>query len=477
MIHDIHSAITSLRETKGSNAKKDLLTKLFSEVPGLASFLVATYDPRAAYYQSKLNLTAYPKMLVREKSEDIADIYPVLQALDRKEFMGAKGAQALAQYALRFDSKGHELVQMILDRDIKAGLAEKSINQAYMKSNGNNTKLINTLPYHRYANMTIELLKKMNFSQGVVSQLKSDGMFANIICTESGVQVLSRSGSPLEGGSVEDLKAEFKNVIFDTYIGPSVFHGELLVFDTLTGVFLTRSVGNGKLNSVIQKGEALDSRYQVRYRVWDVVPYQQWFECETVTTPYHKRLDIIQQIWPDDDAAALVRVQETRIVYSFEEAIDHFKDTLSRKEEGTIDKDMDMPWEDGTSSEGLKLKLEMECELEIIGFNEGDQKGKHADTFGSLLCRTSDGLLIVGVSGISDALRKEIWENQADYLGKIIACLSNGVQDKTDNDLKSLFLPRLVEIRLDKKEANSLAEVYEIQESVIHNILVLLEAA
>ena len=70
-----------------------------------------------------------------------------------------------------------------------------------------------------------------------------------------------------------------------------------------------------------------------------------------------------------------------------------------------------------------------------------------------------------------------MWENQDEFLGKIAAVLSNGVQDKTDDSLKSLFLPRLVEVRIDKKVANTLDEVYEIQKAYVENILVLLEAA
>lgn len=247
-----------------------------------------------------------------------------------------------------------------------------------------------------------------------------------------------------------------------------------MVVDLKQNAILPRAVGNGKLNSVIQTGEPLPEQFQVIYRVWDIVPYEKWFNAERVDIPYEARYNIISQMFDDD---GLVQVQETRVVHSFAEAVEHFKDALSRKEEGTICKAADMPWEDGTSSQGLKLKMEIECDLEIIGFNPADAKGKHSKTFGSLLCKTSDSLLIVGVSGISDDLRKYMWEHQDEFLGKIAAVLSNGVQDKTDDSLKSLFLPRLVEVRIDKKVANTLDEVYEIQKAYVENILVLLEAA
>ncbi len=467
-------AIHTLRETKGTNAKKEVLTQILKENPDMVDFLQYVYDPLLSYYRTKFLPNAFPRMLSRSVVGSWDQVYDVLDQMSERTLSGQKADYELSKAATNIHPDYHELIQMILDRDIKAGIAEKGINAAFNAAGGTG-RLINVLPYHRYDNMTIDLLKKMDFRRGVYSQLKSDGMFANIICRHGKEpEIRSRSGSLIAGGSVDNLSLVFKDIIYDAGVGESVFHGELLVIDLKQNTILPRAVGNGKLNSVIQTGEPLPEQFQVIYRVWDIVPYDKWFNAERVDIPYEARYNIISQMFEDD---GLVQVQETRVVHSFAEAVEHFKDALSRKEEGTICKAADMPWEDGTSSQGLKLKMEIECDLEIIGFNPADAKGKHSKTFGSLLCKTSDSLLIVGVSGISDDLRKYMWENQDEFLGKIAAVLSNGVQDKTDDSLKSLFLPRLVEVRIDKKVANTLDEVYEIQKAYVENILVLLEAA
>lgn len=467
-------AIHTLRETKGTNAKKEVLTQILKENPDMVDFLQYVYDPLLSYYRTKFLPNAFPRMLSRSVVGSWDQVYDVLDQMSERTLSGQKADYELSKAATNIHPDYHELIQMILDRDIKAGIAEKGINAAFNAAGGTG-RLINVLPYHRYDNMTIDLLKKMDFRRGVYSQLKSDGMFANIICRHGKEpEIRSRSGSLIAGGSVDNLSLVFKDIIYDAGVGESVFHGELLVIDLKQNTILPRAVGNGKLNSVIQTGEPLPEQFQVIYRVWDIVPYDKWFNAERVDIPYEARYNIISQMFDDD---GLVQVQETRVVHSFAEAVEHFKDALSRKEEGTICKAADMPWEDGTSSQGLKLKMEIECDLEIIGFNPADAKGKHSKTFGSLLCKTSDSLLIVGVSGISDDLRKYMWENQDEFLGKIAAVLSNGVQDKTDDALKSLFLPRLVEVRIDKKVANTLDEVYEIQKAYVENILVLLEAA
>lgn len=479
MIETIHSTIMTLRGISGSNAKKESLTAALALHPSLADFLRLVYNPRMSFYQTDLKLDLIPRMLLGKivPTSDLSDIYVVLSKMNEKLLLGKAGAMELAREAHRLTPEGQELVRIILNRDIKAGLAEKSINECYKKAWNTKTKLIQTMAYQRYDNMTVPKLKALNFEKGVFSQIKSDGMFGNLVNHEGNTYLLSRAGSPIEGESVLPLLDYVDQLLDDCCMKENVIHGEILVWDTVDQVILPRAIGNGMLNSVIQTGSALDKRYVLRYRAWDIIPYEDWFEGNEVTNPYKHRFNMIDQMFGDDETD-LITVQECRVVRSFREAVDHFKDALSRKEEGTIIKPFDMGWIDGDSDEGMKLKMDMECELIIVGYNEADAKGKHKNTFGSLQCESSDGLLAVGVSGMSDAVRKWIHEHRDECIGCAITVRSNGVQDKEDDPLKSLFLPRMVsEIRADKKTADSLAKIYEIQESVIENIQKQLMAA
>jgi len=475
----IHNSIQELRNTSGSNAKKACLKTAFENPElgqNLASFLSQVYNPRRSYYQTALKLDIVPKMLMGkiEPTDNLDGIYAVLDKMDAKELLGSFGATALCKAANALTTEGHELVQIILNRDIKVGLAAKSINSAY-KSAGYPNKLIETIPYQRYGDMTIANLMKMDFKKGVYSQLKSDGMFGNIIIrNEEEPQLLSRSGFPISGPSVSGLLTYAQDIAWSAGIGNFVLHGELLVWDKKERVILKRAVGNGLINSIIQTGLPIDERYVVQYHVWDLVPYDKWFNSEKVETPYQERFGLVQDMFFCRDQQ-FINVQESKIVHSFREAVDHLKELLARKEEGTIWKPFDMPWEDGTSEFGMKGKLEMECELRTIGFKDGDLKGKHAKTFGSIMMQSECGLLKVNVSGMSDALRKEIHDNRDLFMAQIATVRSNGVQDKTGDDMKSLFLPRLVEYRSDRTHADTLERIYLIQESAIDNIQKLVE--
>ncbi len=118
---------------------------------------------------------------------------------------------------------------------------------------------------------------------------------------------------------------------------------------------------------------------------------------------------------------------------------------------------------DGDSREQVKMKVSFQVDLKIVGFNPGDPNGKHAATFGSLQCETDElgttvAPLAVGVSGISDKMRKEISENRDNYRGKVVTVESNAVI-MARGGTYSLFLPRLIEVRTDKLLADTLAHV------------------
>jgi DNA ligase-1 len=131
---------------------------------------------------------------------------------------------------------------------------------------------------------------------------------------------------------------------------------------------------------------------------------------------------------------------------------------LERGEEGTIIKNFDHVWEDKRSKGLVKMKAEKDCDLEVIGFNPG--KGKNLGLIGSIICTSADNKVEVSISGLTDALRKEITDNQADWIGRIVEVKYNErISSRTRTDVDSLFLPRFVELREDKDAANNSAEI------------------
>ena len=94
----------------------------------------------------------------------------------------------------------------------------------------------------------------------------------------------------------------------------------------------------------------------------------------------------------------------------------------------------------------------MEADLKVVAIQEGT--GKYKGKIGALLCESGDGNVKVSVgSGLTDEQRSL---PESDYIGKIISVKYNTKIPNYDKSGETLFLPRFVEIRLDKDSADIL---------------------
>jgi len=128
-----------------------------------------------------------------------------------------------------------------------------------------------------------------------------------------------------------------------------------------------------------------------------------------------------------------------------------FEKFLGEGQEGTILKNIDSPWESKRVKHQIKFKGELECDLKIVGWEEGT--GKNVGRLGALVAESSDSVVRVSIgSGYTDADRDSI---KPECIGSIVSVKYNArIKDKkTGGD--SLFLPIFVEIRHDKSEADS----------------------
>lgn len=341
----------------------------------------------------------------------------------------------------------------ILIKDLGAGFSEATVNKAV--KNINKDYEIPVTPYMRCSLPKGSNMEDWVYADGVYSQIKADGMFAYVNVSKDGfVQITSRSGTVMPQGvlGIEDAAAK-------TFTHGTSTHGELTVY--LNGVMLERQIGNGILNSV-SKGGSLGEGMVVVFDCWDQIPLDQFVPKGKYDVPYSDRFNLLseQVMRPVLQGTDVIQIQliETKIVYSPDELLAHYRDARSRKLEGTVGKSRYAVWKDGTSKDQVKQKEVVDIELEVVGFTAG--KNKFAHLFGSLTCRSSCGLLEVNASGIPDDLRNEIHNNRPKWMNSIVTIRSNGIMYSTKAGKKhSLFLPRLVEARDDKTVADSFAEI------------------
>lgn len=488
----LYQIIQSIADAKGINAKKSIVSESVDK-DKILTFMRNVLNPQISIYQSGIEVMGPMQTMVASKTfkkymEETgrtgitAAIQYTLGTIPTGGTRGNGGKTLISAVHSVLNEEDKRLYEMFIQRDLKCGLGIKSINTIQPDT-------IPYSPYQRSEGAKPQYYEKLNWAAGVYSQLKADGMFFNgdvemeIASLIGDTTITSREGRILKSAALADVKRELSELADhwsiiggEMAVGTSpIFHGELLVVEVSTGKVLPREEGNGMLNSIIQTGADIPEGYTIRAKVWDVITREMFSmnlsKKEASGLTYKERFEVLTDCFAQACPQSIDLI-ESRVVYSFEEASAHFQEMLDRGEEGTIIKDADMQWYDGTSQQSLKLKMVMSTDLVIVALNEGDQSGKHANTFGSIECESSCGKLSVGVHGLSDSLRQEIFDNfETVWKGSILPVDSNGIIKNRDDETKmSLFLPRVGgERRLDKHEADSLERIYEIQEATIKN--------
>ncbi len=380
-------------------------------------------DPFTQFYIRKI-----PKYTPNE-GEGIAlsFAFDSLNDLSMRHVTGNAGIEHLKGMLEALNHEDAKVIERIIAKDLKCGVAASTANAVW-------TGLVNEYPCMLCSQFEQKLVDKLKFPASV--QLKMDGMRFNAIVKDGKVEFRSRNGKEIN--LLGNLEQEFLKLAGNS---ACVFDGELVVSDK--GVLLDRQTGNGILNKAV-KGTISDlEAHKVHATLWDIIPY-----ADFVNGKSNLRYDVRFNALESMSMPKKIHIVEQTMVGTFDEAKEIFEKYLSEGQEGIILKDMSGIWEDKRSKTQIKMKGELECDLKIVGIQEGT--GKYEGKVGAYLCESSDGVIKVGVgSGFTDDQR----ENR-DVIGKI-AALKYNARIKNKQGEESLFLPILLEVREDKTEADS----------------------
>lgn len=443
-----HTVLAALNEIAAVSGKieKQKLVEMHLKNPDFEKVIVLMLDPFKRFYIKNFEpATAAPPQW------DASDAYDMFDRLANRTLSGSEARFACGRLvAAGFPA---DLMIRILEKDPKAGFGESTVNKV-------KKGLLPDFPYMRCALPKDAKFGTWNWKAGVISQEKADGMYATINKSRGDISMMSRSGKPFNTDSFPNIVRESENLTDNTQT-----QGELLVINE-AGEIQPREIGNGMLNKVAQGGE-WPTGYSAIYRAWDQIPLDQVKTKVKYNVGYAARLTNLFKQLPNSSGA--IAVIDTRIVRSMEEAKAHYAEMLEAGKEGTILSEGFAPWVDSTSKFKIKFKLTAPCELRVTGWRPG--KNKNKDLFGALICQSEDGFLEVGVSGFTDAMRKEIFENMNDWVGSVITVESNMVMAPSKDGKKwSLFLPRFAERRYDKDKADTLEKIKEQFDAAIASI-------
>ena len=513
LINKSFGIINKIRETSSTNQKIEILKLINNQVSNdsivsidssdsLESQNPINYEKLESCFKDILILAYHPqirfnikpfspsknKHLILQSSSRLYDsLFELLNDLHNRVITGDEARSSYLSFINNETTSQFEieLLNNILDKDLKAGISTSTINKVFKK-------LIPDVPYMRCS--LLNSIKNFNIWQAsdnekLISQEKLDGMFVNInVYQDKTIDMFSRSGNSFNV-DIEAFK-DLNSIISQTFEPEHQYHGELLMLNG-QGEILPREISNGLFNSLLKKEDVNfdNNQFAAIVCLWDKIPFallnEEKPEKSKLNQAYHKRFKslqsdiatanqfILENKLENADKFNIIRQVETRYYDNLIDAEEHFKQMLSEGKEGTIVKLPQMLWKDGTSKDQIKLKNRFEIELKIKEFNQGT--GKNEKLFGSIRCESSDGLLSVNVpaSGFSDKEKKEISDSRDNYIGKIITVSANGIMyNKNFNiekhQLHSLFLPVQAGFREDKSVADDMKRIVEQFENSIN---------
>ena len=439
-----------------------------------------------------------PKGLL-QNDVDIALVFEYLKQLSAKP--GVSNADKQKLFDMLTDRPTYEVVRRICTKDLKIGADARTINKARPGT-------VNVVPYMRCS--TVKKIGNIDFSgDGAFVQEKADGTFVNVMINSLGqIKIITRNGRIVYGlhslkhailrgrkkqvtpKGIADRSGILNSQFRDSYLN-SVYNGELIV--VVNGITLDRKTGNGIINKCIHGTATKEERDCVHLRVWDTLPLDKFYNGFHEVHYNTRHFDCRSFV----NAVNSPRVQmvETKRVKSLEEAWKFYYRMREEGKEGAVLKNAFTQWKDHTSTNQVKMKNVIDAELTIVGWYRGNVGTYFEKCVGGIICESRCKKLRVKVgSGLSHADRgfkivkkkhknamlvmhegfvpvyidkkvakKACQDMQKRVDSNVIAGLEaeSVIKDKRNKKLHSLFLPRLVEYRFDKDEADSLRELQE----------------
>lgn len=465
----IKQIFDEIASTSGNNAKIEILSK-YKDNELLKRVLYMANSKRVKFFIKRV--PDYPKVDTEMGLMGLDHALDELSQITERKVTGGDAIALLETLLSSLTLDDAYILERIIEKDCKIGMGTTFMNKVFKD-------LIEDTPYMGAISFD-EKKARAIFGKGKrgYSQIKMDGRYCNAIIRGGEVELESRSGETTHVTGAKFL-AELAN------FEDCVLNGEL----TMDGV--PRYESNGMIASIIdicgkknertekehaKKLEAFEKKHgsfeealnAIRYTVWDTITVDEYFD-KASKTPYSTRLINVEYLI-NNSGSTMVKMIETRVVNSYKEAMDHFQEVLATEvngvpQEGTILKAEDGDWKDGKPTWQIKMKLEMDVDLVIVGFNYGTKGTKNENVISSLNCESSDGLLKTRPQGIKEDMMKYITENQDSLMGKIVQVKCNGLSNDKDGNY-SLLYPAFMMVREDKDTCDSVESIKAIENMV-----------
>lgn len=432
------SVLSILDEIAATSSKleKEAILRRNMHNQTLKDVVFYAYSPFVRFFIAKESAysRSQPPSLTLEQA-----LTAIVENISTRRITGTAALQYVARHLSALTEDDATVLQRVILKDLRSGFSESTANKVWK----------NLVPVFDVMTCHSEL-QRITFP--AYSQLKADGVRCHLEFNESSEALAyARSGNLIDILGVLDGIFYNRNMTLD---------GELVCYKD--GKPLDRKTSNGIINKAIKGTISKEEAELIHFLTWDIVDI-------TSKIPYQKRLGELRELLETEPTEKIMLIP-TKIVYDDVEALADFKAMRQLKLEGTIVKNMDHKWVPKRSYDLCKMKDVIDVEMECIGYEEGKKGTKNEGKLGALVFRDADHKIEVSAgTGIEQRDREADRLYNDSVIGTIWTIRYN--ERITSKDKKrtteSLFLPRIIERRLDKTKPNTYAEILALEKAAL----------
>lgn len=415
----IRDIIESIKNTAGSNAKREILEANKSEL--LEQIFTDTYDNSRNYYVKKYNkdysgspdidlLAGFidtPKLTIDDNYNVFHDM---LDTLNSRKITGNAAVNRVEDVISSFIDEDQPVLHAIMERNLKIGIAGESFNKS---ATNEINKFEVALAYN------LDKVKNVNPIDGTFyASRKLDGVRCIAIVDTSAqtVEFYSRQGKKFTSLSnhVQPMLT-----LCDEYVGKVVFDGELCAVD---------ENGNEDFAGAVKQVSKKDvTAENIKYCIFDVLSYDSFIEGEDtdIDFTFSERYRIYTEMFYNHShliSDKITILEQERI--TSQEQFDKWTNLVSENGWEGFMLRKDAPYKAGRTKELIKVKKFMDAEYVVEGIKNGtacyNEDGmKEYDIAAALIIKHKGNMVQVG-SGLSKEQRIAWFKDPSQIVGKTI---------------------------------------------------------
>ncbi len=411
--------------SNGSKKFKQSVLQKYKDDEIVQKYLKINFDPYTRYGISVKKL--YKEVRVGEClcPLTVFDLFDYLAEHNTGRDYDVAVCQIALEWLAQDDTECAQLLELLICKDLNLGVDAKSINSVI-------PGLIPTFNV-QLAQKYFEKPEKLEGKYFALTT-KIDGGRIIAIRETDGVSFFTRAGQRYEG--LVDLERE----MLETFPEGTVLDGEITILDD-KGI-PSKEAYKRAMKITRSDGE----KHGLKMKCFDAMYIDEW-KNQKCTHDYIERRALLNHLLTSAPHTYFELLPELYRGSDTSKVLELLDEAIANQEEGVMINICDAPYEFGRTWNLMKVKKMNTLDLEIVGFEEGS--GRLAGTLGAIHVRYKDGNIVKVGSGFSDELRKQIWTNPSDIIGKIIECQFFEETTNADGGI-SLRFPVFKDFRYDK---------------------------